>query len=49
MTGRYDLDKMLKEIEEDNAMESESQKGKVTQDDIQKLIKERQKPTKDKE
>ncbi len=49
MTGRYDLDKMLKEIEEDNAMESESQKGKVTQDDIQKLIQEQQKRTKDKE
>lgn len=49
MTHRYDLDRMLKEIEEDNAMESDSQKGKVKQDDIQKLIQEKQKQARDKE
>jgi len=49
MTERYDLDEMLKEIKEDEALESESKKGKVKQDDIQKLIQEKQKRTKDKE
>jgi len=49
MTQRYDLDKMLAEIEEDEALESESQKGKVTQDDIQKLIQEQQKRAKGEE
>ena len=49
MTQRYDLDKMLAEIKEDEAMESESQKGKVTQDDIMNLIQQKQKRTKDEE
>ncbi len=48
MPELYDLYQVLEEIEKDMAMESELQKGKVTQDDIRNLIIEKQKQIQDK-
>ncbi|MBU2551606.1 MAG: hypothetical protein KKB20_24560 [Proteobacteria bacterium] len=38
MTERYDLEQMLREIEEDEKMELERLKGRVSQDDIRKML-----------
>ena len=48
MPERYELDQILSEIEEDKALESEMRKGKVSQDEILKLIQERVKREKEK-
>ncbi|MFH1139744.1 MAG: hypothetical protein V1816_27015 [Pseudomonadota bacterium] len=39
MGEKYDLDEILAEMEQDQAISAQSAKGKVSQADIQKLLK----------
>jgi len=48
MTEKYDLDQMLKEIEEDEILDPELKKVKMSQEDILSLIKKRRKEKGDK-
>ena len=41
MAEKYDIKKMLKEIEEDESLENGPRNLKISQDDIKKLIEKR--------
>ena len=43
MSEKYDLEEMLAEIKEDEEMEARRKKPKVSQEDILRMIREKQK------